>query len=213
MIIAYFIGSIPSGLWIGRYFRDLDIREYGSGNLGATNAFRVLGKKLGLVVLFCDVLKGLIPVVALPVMLHITPTVGVQLLIGASAIVGHVLSCFVRFKGGKGVATTLGVFLAIAPGEMLIVLVIGIILIAVWGYVSLAAVTGAVVLPFLMYLSGRPFSMLLVASIICGIVIIRHKGNIIRLLQGRENRFYDTSGDDEEELKQSTASYDYEEND
>lgn len=206
MILGYLAGSIPTGLWIGRSMRGIDIRDHGSGNLGATNAFRVLGKSLGSLVLFVDVLKGLLPVLILPRLVGISnPTPGLEMLIGASAIAGHVLSFFVDFKGGKGVATALGVFLAIAPLEMSIILAIGILIIAVTGYVSLASITGAVLLPLFLFFTGRPTSVLIVAMIISIIVLVRHRTNLTRLLQGRENRFYQTNTgiESEEHLKEA----------
>src|SRR4051794_2969319 len=111
MLLAYLIGSIPTALIVGKKFLGIDLREHGSGNLGATNAFRVLGKRYGITILILDMLKGLGPIVLLPAILgirNITP--GGELLIGAAAVIGHVFSCFVNFRGGKGVATALGVF-------------------------------------------------------------------------------------------------------
>jgi len=188
IILAYLIGSIPTGLWLGQHYLGVDLREHGSGNLGATNAFRVLGKKMGATVLFIDVLKGLAPVVFLPPLLGVRATPENELIIGCSAVAGHVFSMFVNFRGGKGVATALGVFLAIAPGEMLAVLALGIGIIVTTGYVSAAAVVGALLLPFLLYFSGRPAVVLLVSCIIAAIVLVRHKSNILRLFAGRENR-------------------------
>ncbi len=206
MLLAYLAGSIPTGLWMGKYTRGVDLRDFGSGNLGATNAFRVLGKKLGFLVLLIDVLKGMLPVLLLPRLLgmeDVTP--GDEMFIGGAAIAGHVLSMFVNFRGGKGVATALGVFLAIAPLEMSIILLIGIILIAVTGYVSLASIVGAALLPLFLYVSGRPTEVLFVATVISVIVIFRHRSNLVRLVQGRENRFYQTNAgpDQEEELRKS----------
>ncbi len=200
IILAYFAGSIPTGLWIGQSVRGMDIRGHGSGNLGATNAFRVLGKKLGFMVLLIDVLKGMLPVLLFPGLVgldEVTP--GQEMLIGGSAIAGHVLSVFVNFKGGKGVATALGAFLAVAPLEMSIILAIGIFLIAVTGYVSLASLVGATLLPFFLLVAGRPFSVLVVAVAISAIVIYRHRSNLVRLIQGRENRFDETTTTPEQE--------------
>lgn len=206
MVLAYFAGSIPTGLWIGRWMRGVDIRSFGSGNLGATNAFRVLGKGLGSLVLLIDVLKGLLPVILLPRLVGLEPvTPGQEMFIGGSAIAGHVLSCFVNFKGGKGVATALGVFLAIAPLEMSIILVIGLLLIAITGYVSLASITGAILLPVFLFMTDRPTPVLLVATIICGIVLYRHRTNLVRLLQGRENRFYATSAEPEPDYESEAS--------
>ena len=199
-VLAYFMGSIPTGLWVGKYVRNIDLRDYGSGNLGATNAFRVLGKKLGMLVLLIDVLKGMLPVLLFLPMLGISePKASQEMLVGAFAITGHVLSCFVNFKGGKGVATALGVFLAIAPLEMGIILVLGIIIIAVTGYVSLASIVGAFLLPIGLFLNNRPTLVLVVGLLISAMVIIRHRSNIGRLLKGKENRFYETNAGPEQE--------------
>lgn len=206
MVLAYFAGSIPTGLWVGRRLRGVDLRHYGSGNLGATNAFRVLGKKLGVTVLLIDVLKGLLPVLLFPRLVGIEDaSAGQEMLVGGSAIAGHVLSCFVDFKGGKGVATALGVFLAIAPLEMGIILAVGVFIIAVTGYVSLASLTGATLLPIFLFLSGRPTLVLFVATIISAIVIYRHRSNLLRLVQGRENRFYETNTGPEQEEQLSES--------
>jgi glycerol-3-phosphate acyltransferase PlsY len=170
-----------------------DLREHGSGNLGATNAFRVLGKKWGATVLFLDVLKGLAPVVVLPPMLGMASLPSTELLVGGSAIAGHVFSCFVNFRGGKGVATALGVFLAVAMWQMLVVLAIGIAIIVVTGYVSLASITGALLLPVLLYLSSKSALVLLVSCIVSTMVLVRHKANIQRLFTGRENRLNEST--------------------
>lgn len=192
MIIAYFVGSIPTGLWIGQQLLGVDLRDHGSGNLGATNAFRVLGKKWGATVLFLDVLKGLAPVVVLPLLFGLRSDSATELLIGGSAIAGHVFSCFVNFRGGKGVATALGVFLAVAMWQMLVVLAIAIAIIVVTGYVSLASVTGAVLLPLLLYFSSKSTLVVVVSCIVSTMVLVRHKANIHRLFTGRENRLHES---------------------
>lgn len=190
VIVAYLVGSIPTGLILGKLTHGIDIREHGSGNLGATNAFRVLGKKLGILVLVLDVLKGLLPVFVLSHFVDSNPTERVELLIGISAIVGHVFSLFVNFHGGKGVATALGVFLAIATKSTLILLVIGIAIIIFTGYVSAASVIGALLLPLLLYINGHSALVLLLGEIISVVVIVRHRSNIVRLLQGRELKLW-----------------------
>jgi glycerol-3-phosphate acyltransferase PlsY len=193
MILAYAVGSIPTGLWIGKALRGIDIREHGSGNTGATNAARVLGKKIGATILFLDILKGFAPVIVLPTLfgMNSDPAL-VAILIGASAVAGHCFSVFLQFSGGKGVATALGVFLAIAPWEMLFLLVVGGILIAWKGYVSLASVTGAILLPFLLYFFGQPAIVLFVGEILAVIIIVRHRANLTRIREGREMRVWDT---------------------
>jgi acyl phosphate:glycerol-3-phosphate acyltransferase len=190
MGLAYLAGSIPTGLWMGRWLLGIDLREHGSGNLGATNAFRILGRKIGAAVLILDVLKGLLPVIFLPRVLGLSSTPGTELLIGGAAIAGHIFSMFVSFKGGKGVATALGVFLAVATTPMLIVLAIGVVIIVITGYVSLASITGAVLLPILIYFSSLSPIVLVVSCIISIMVIVRHRTNIKRLYLGGENRIY-----------------------
>ncbi|MBX7246463.1 MAG: glycerol-3-phosphate 1-O-acyltransferase PlsY [Candidatus Sumerlaeaceae bacterium] len=201
LVIAYFVGSIPTGLLLGNAFRGIDLREHGSGNLGATNAFRILGTKLGVSVLGLDMLKGLAPVAVLPAILGISPaSPGTQLLIGAAAIAGHVFSIFVNFKGGKGVATALGVYLAIAPYPTLATLAVGIAIILISGYVSLASLFGAIFLPLVLYWNAYPFSVVVVTEIIAIMVIVRHKGNAERILNGTENKIWkklDAMADDE----------------
>lgn len=200
MIIAYFIGAIPTGLWLGMKLRNIDIREHGSGNLGATNAFRVLGPKIGTIVLLLDVLKGLVPVVLLPLILGMRPvSEGQEMLIGACAILGHVFSIFADFHGGKGVATSLGVFLAIATAPMVILLVIGGALISIYGYVSLASVTGAVLLPILLFMFGYAPIVLFAGIVVSLAVIWRHRANLERLMQGRELRIFDRHSDQHDE--------------
>lgn len=197
IILSYLVGSIPTGLLIGRWLRGIDLREHGSGNLGATNAFRVLGKKVGVTVLFLDVLKGLAPVVLLPELLGMRATAGQEMAIGAAAILGHIYSIWVGFRGGKGVATSLGVFLAIATGETIILLIIGAVVIASTGYVSVATLIGAVLLPILLYAFGRATIVLFVGEIIALLVIWKHRPNIRRLFEGRELKFNEVHEDDE----------------
>jgi acyl phosphate:glycerol-3-phosphate acyltransferase len=201
MIVAYFIGSIPTGLWVGQGLRGIDIREHGSGNLGATNAFRVLGKKIGLAVLALDILKGLLPVAVLPSLIGRTGSVNTEVLVGLSTILGHVFSCFVSFKGGKGVATAIGVFLAIAWKQTLVLTVIGLGIVAATGYISAASVTCAVLLPLFLYPKDNTL-LLLMAEVVAVMVIVRHRANILRLLTGKELKFWNApkvadSGDDE----------------
>ncbi|MEI7634920.1 MAG: glycerol-3-phosphate 1-O-acyltransferase PlsY [bacterium] len=196
ILLAYIFGSIPTGLIIGRHFCGIDLREHGSGNFGATNAVRCLGKILGLTILLLDVLKGLAPVAILPAMFGVTaPSAFQSLLVGAAAICGHVFSCFVNFRGGKGVATTLGVFIAIAPVETLITVVVGVVIIALTGYVSAASVTGAILLPVLLYYYKQSALVLVMALVISIIVLVRHKGNIERLMAGNEKKFFGCGAD------------------
>lgn len=191
LVLAYLIGSIPVGLWLGRALRGIDVRDYGSGNIGATNVFRTLGTKLGIVTLALDVFKGALPVILLPAILGIRPSTTLDLLIGAAAIAGHVFSCFVSFRGGKGVATALGVFLAISTSPTIITVFLAVVIIARWGYISAASVAGAAILPTIMYLFGEPTMVLLVTCALAIVVIVRHRANIMRILSNTEPHIWD----------------------
>lgn len=198
LILAYFAGSIPTALLVGRAAMGIDLREHGSRNLGATNAFRVLGRKFGTLVLFVDIIKGLAPVVLLPAMLGMRDAgAATEILIGAAAILGHVYSCWVGFRGGKGVATSVGVFLGIATAEMLILVVVGVIVIGVTGYVSAGSLVGALLLPILLYWFDEPAVVLFVGEVVALLVIFRHRANLVRLMEGRELKFWERRAEDE----------------
>jgi glycerol-3-phosphate acyltransferase PlsY len=192
LFLSYLIGSIPTGLLVGKLVGCIDVRESGSGNIGATNVARLLGKKWGGVVLGLDILKGLIPVALIPSLLGLHASNGwLEIALGLAAVLGHCFSIFLRFTGGKGVATAIGVFLAIAPVQIILLAIVGIILIAWKGYVSLASVVCAALLPFFLYLSGYPTPVLFVAELLAALVIVKHWGNLERLLDGREHAIWD----------------------
>jgi glycerol-3-phosphate acyltransferase PlsY len=196
-IISYLFGSIPTGLLVSRLVGDVDIREHGSGNIGATNVARTLGRKWGAVVLGLDLLKGLLPVAILPPLFGF-PANGnglVEITIGAAAVLGHCFSVFLGFRGGKGVATAIGVFLAIAPWEIVILLIVGLVLIAWKGYVSLASVTCAALLPVLLYLTNQPLAVQLVAELLAVVVILKHWPNMVRIMRGQEMALWDEAND------------------
>lgn len=191
LVLGYVMGALPNGVWIGKYFKKIDIREHGSKNSGATNAYRVLGPKYGLMVLVADALKGFLPP-------FIASRYGVSgdmlLLIGVLAIVGHSLSFFLHFKGGKGVATSLGVFLFLIPNVTLALLIVFILVVYFTRYISLGSIVAAVALPILTALSpvgyGIKKTPLLVMTTLIGVfVIYRHRTNIKRLIEGTENKF------------------------
>jgi glycerol-3-phosphate acyltransferase PlsY len=191
LIIAYFMGSIPTGVLIGKKFKGIDIREHGSKNTGATNAYRVLGKQYGIIVLFADALKGYLPVF----LASLAGIIGWQLiLVGLVTIVGHTLSMFLKFKGGKGVATSLGVFLYLVPNIVLILVVVFILIAFSTKYVSLASVSAAGLFPILVLFMpvkeelGK-WNMFGFALVIGLFVIFKHRSNIQRLLHGNENKF------------------------
>jgi len=182
---AYLLGSIPTGLLLGK-LAGIDVRKEGSGNIGATNLYRTVGRKVGLLTLIGDCLKGMIPV--LLAKYYALPIESVAW-IGLAAFCGHVFSLFLRFKGGKGVATALGVFLALSPLAVCAVLVVFVILMLKWRYVSLGSVVAAAVMPVAIMLMGSDRSLVIVTLIIAAIVIAKHHENIKRLLAGTENRF------------------------
>lgn len=201
LALAFLSGSLPTALLMGK-LKGVDIRKHGSGNVGATNALRVLGKGWGISCLVIDALKGWLPATlfAGQLVASIDWAPGElghpewTLVVGLMAVIGHMFSPWVGWKGGKGVATSLGAFLAVAPLPILICLVIGIALIAVTGYVSLASITGAALLPILILVfapSGdRPWAVIIVAAFVGAFVIWKHRENIQRLMQGTENKVF-----------------------
>lgn len=188
LIICYFIGAIPSGVWIGKIFRNIDVRNYGSYNSGATNCYRVMGPKLGLAVLLADVLKGFIPM--LIAAKYIDGNLQ-MIILALVTILAHTYSCFINFKGGKGVATSLGVFLYLSPYVILALVLVFFIVFIIFRYVSLASVVSAAALPILVFIMDKTNNIyLFVFSIFIGaFVIYRHRSNIERLLNGTENKF------------------------
>ena len=186
-ILAYLVGSIPNALWIGKIFKNIDVREFGSGNVGATNATRVLGWKLGVMVLIFDAFKGMIFII-------IARKLGLEdiyvVLIGLAAILGHSYSIYLKFKGGKAVATSLGVMLVLIPKVVMILIIVFLLIVIISGYVSLASISVAGLLPILSYIMYNNIIALL--SLVVGMLVIwRHKSNIKNLLEGKEDKFYD----------------------
>ncbi|WP_073507730.1 glycerol-3-phosphate 1-O-acyltransferase PlsY [Streptobacillus notomytis] len=188
IVLAYLLGSIPNALWIGKIFKNIDIRKYGSGNLGSTNAARVLGWKLGILTLILDVLKGSVFVIIAKRMnlddIHL-------ILIGMAAILGHSYTIYLGFKGGKAVATSLGVFIILIPKVILFLLIIFFIIVFITQYVSLASITCAFLLPILTYILYNNIMYTIFGLIIGIIIIIRHKPNIINLINRKEAKFFD----------------------
>ena len=194
ILIAYVLGSIPNALWVGKTFKNIDVREHGSKNTGSTNAARVLGAKLGIFTLILDILKGALPtylgiVLGANLLTRITGIDKLDIIvIGMAAILGHTFSLFLKFKGGKAVATTLGVFLVLVPYAILILLVVFFVIFALTKYVSLASIVSAVALPITVYLTTRHIPLTVLGIIIGLLVIIRHKENIKRLINGTESK-------------------------
>ena len=197
MLAAYLIGSIPTAVWVGKKFFGVDIREHGSKNAGATNTFRVLGKKPGTFVLLFDVLKGwaatsLAHVLVQELVISPDNLVYYQLAMGLLAVIGHVFPVFAGFKGGKGVATLLGMVLAIEPQAALICIGIFIVVLLLFKYVSLGSMIGAVAFPLLLLLIPKfqPEQPVLniFAFLLAGLVIYTHRKNIDRLRHGVESK-------------------------
>lgn len=191
LVLGYVMGALPNGVWLGKYFKNIDIREHGSKNSGATNAYRVLGPKYGIMVLILDALKGFLP----PFLASRFGVSGnILLVIGVLAIVGHSLSFFLNFKGGKGVATSLGVFLFLIPNVTLALLIIFILVVYFTRYISLGSIIAAAALPILTAFSpiknnvGRT-PLIIMTLLIGAFVIWRHRTNITRLMNGTENKF------------------------
>lgn len=183
--VSYLLGSVPTGLLLGKAY-GIDVRKEGSGNIGATNLYRTVGRKVGIVTLLCDCLKGLLPV--LLVKSSSLPT-EFAAWVGLAAFCGHVFSVFLKFKGGKGVATALGVFLALAPLEVAIAIALFAGIMFLWRYVSLGSIAAAAAMPLTVYLRGGERTLVTVTLIISLIVIARHHENIRRLLSGKESKF------------------------
>ena len=188
LLAAYLIGAFPSSYVVGRLVRGIDLREHGSGNLGATNAFRVLGWRAATPVFILDTFKGWLPPFLFP-RIDGWPAWELALAYGAAAVIGHVFSIYVGFKGGKGVATGGGVFLALAPLAVLISFVTWTVLLLITGTVSIASLASAVALPIAVWLLGSPTLVLALALALALFVIYAHRANIRRLLRGEEPSF------------------------
>lgn len=183
-LLAYVIGSIPSGLWIGKIFYKKDIRDFGSGNLGATNSFRVLGIKAGSIVTVMDILKGTVATL-LPFFFQLNVDHHFWLLTGAFAIIGHSFPLFAGFRGGKAVATSTGVILAYAPLLFVAALVVFLVTLKLSKYVSLSSMIGALAALIISLFMGDWILIILVACIAL-FVIWRHRANITRIRNGEE---------------------------
>jgi glycerol-3-phosphate acyltransferase PlsY len=197
LVISYLIGSIPTAVWLGKLVRKIDIRDYGSGNSGATNALRVLGVKWGLVVMALDISKGLAAVLLVVPLLSVSQSphpVLLSVLAGTAAIVGHIFPVTIGFRGGKGVGTSAGVMFALAPWVALTALTIWLLVVAATRYVSLGSMVAAlsvapllILRSFLLHVSIEG-PLLVFAILLAVVVLVSHRANIRRLLQGRENR-------------------------
>jgi len=194
LVAAYLIGSIPSAVWIGRRFYGIDVREHGSGNAGFSNTVRVLGWKAGLPVFLIDIIKGYIAVSLVRLtQLFIPGTadfINFQLLLGACAVIGHIFPIYVGFKGGKGVATLLGIMLAIQPQPLLICIGIFAVVFFTTRYVSLASMIAGISFPILIIFVFKTtiLSLIIFSMIVSILLLLTHQKNIERLLNKEESK-------------------------
>jgi glycerol-3-phosphate acyltransferase PlsY len=196
LVLAYSIGSIPTSYIFGKFLKKVDIRKHGSGNVGATNIFRVVGKLPALAVLLLDIFKGSFAVFFLPE-IFFNNTIGVtmgfeiyQILLGLFVIAGHVFSVFLKFKGGKGVATTAGVLLVLAPKVLIASLIIWILVFLAFRVVSVASIIASIFLPIFAIIFGSPIYLVLFTVLLCIFGTYKHKANIKRLIRGEEKKLF-----------------------
>lgn len=197
LLLAYLFGSIPTAVWLGQAFYGVDVREYGSGNAGATNTFRVLGTKAGSAVMLIDILKGW-TATNLAYFLGSSITgpyesvlfINYQLILGVIAVLGHLFPVFAGFRGGKGVATLCGMILAIHFGAAMVCITVFVVVLLLTKYVSLSSISAGFAFPFsIVFLFHTSVKSLLLYSIcICALVLITHQKNIERLLKGKESK-------------------------
>ena len=184
IVFAYLLGSVPVGLLLSK-IKGADPRAVGSGNIGATNVMRAAGKITGALTLIGDVLKGLIPVM---IAFMLGEAKIIVTAAGLAAFLGHLFPVFLRFKGGKGVATALGVYLGLDPFAVLIAIIIFVLTISKWGFVSLGSLVGVAAMPLLLYFLSAPVQYIYLVLIIGALIFIKHKDNIRRLVAGTENK-------------------------
>lgn len=184
IVFAYLLGSIPVGVILAR-IKGTDPRKVGSGNIGATNVMRAAGKAFGALTLIGDILKGFLPVA---IAFALNESRVVVAAVGLAAFVGHLFPLFLGFKGGKGVATALGVYLALDHLAVLIAIVVFAVILLKWRYVSLSSLVGVALMPFLLYLRYSPSEYVYLVLIVGALTFIKHRGNIRRLIAGTENK-------------------------
>ena len=196
LILAYLLGSIPTAVWIGKIFYGKDVREFGSGNSGATNTFRVLGKKAGIPVLIIDVLKGSASILLAGIISDIPHNtdafINLQLAFGISAFLGHLFPVFAEFRGGKGVATMLGIVLALNFPSALLAILVFLIVFILSGYVSLSSICAALSFPvFVLAILKTDYPTMVIFSLMVSVLmLITHQKNIERLLKKEESKMF-----------------------
>jgi glycerol-3-phosphate acyltransferase PlsY len=196
LFCAYMIGSVPTAVWVSKGIFGMDIREYGSGNAGATNTFRVLGSKAGTFVMLVDMIKGVLAV-RLSYLLsyyhnpdHLTQLVNFQIGLGLAAVVGHIFPLFANFRGGKGIATLFGLVLAIQPLVAICCVGVFLLILSLTRYVSLSSIIASIAFPILiLYIFNEPEVFYRIFAIAVALmVVLTHQKNITRLLSGNENK-------------------------
>lgn len=195
ILLAYILGSIATAVWAGRLFHGLDIRKHGSGNAGATNTIRVLGWATGIPVLLIDIAKGWLAA-SLPAILGLaspgsSELINMQIICGLLAITGHVFPVFAGFRGGKGVASTFGVLLALQPVVTLLCMAVFLLILFVTGYVSVSSISAGISFPLisLVFFESPSVIYTIFAFLVAIALVITHKKNIGRLMAGEEKRF------------------------
>ena len=191
LIAAYLLGSIPVGVVLAK-LKGRDPRKVGSGNIGATNVMRTAGKALGILTLAGDIVKGLLPTW---LAIHYDHTALIVAACGLAAFAGHLWPIYLRFRGGKGVATALGLFLALKPAVIPILLVVFVLVLLKWRYVSLGSLVATALTPLLLLILGSPLEYILVSLIVGLLIYYKHRGNIKRLLSGTEHRFRESAAE------------------
>lgn len=197
LLLAYLFGSIPTAVWIGQAFYGIDVREYGSGNAGATNTFRVLGKKAGIPVMVLDILKGwtatnLVSFIGLSVTgpAHSVQFVNYQLALGVVAVMGHLFPIFAGFRGGKGIATLFGMILAVHFPSALICVLVFVVILLLTKYVSLSSISAGFAFTFsvIFIYQVSVKAIIIYGMCICILILVTHQKNIERLLRGKESK-------------------------
>ncbi len=195
LVSAYLVGSIPTAVWWGKRFYGIDVREFGSGNAGATNTFRVLGKKAGIPVLTIDIIKGLLATSLAfisPYAFDTNQFVNLELGLGIAALVGHIFPVFAGFRGGKGVATILGVVICLTPFTSLLVLFVFLSVLIVSKYVSLSSMIAGISFPLILnlVLKNNNETLMTFSIFVAVMLIVTHKKNITRLWKRQESKTY-----------------------
>jgi len=193
LLFAYLLGSIPTAVWVGKLFYGIDVREFGSGNAGATNTFRVLGKKAGIPVLIIDILKGLAAIYLSKFSdfeIGSNTYINLQIALGVSSLLGHIFPVFAGFRGGKGVATLLGIVLGILPGAACVAIIVFLIVLLSFRFVSLASMIAGLSFPLILFFMFKEDNVTLLSFsiVVAFLLIITHKKNISRLIQKKESK-------------------------